>query len=53
MLSNFITFILAAIFDFNGSERLGRVKIYTKGADNGQNKERGGGRAGIILASEC
>ena len=29
--------IMATIFDFNGSGRLGRVKIYTKGAVNGQN----------------
>ena len=34
-LSNFITKIMAAIFDFNG-RRLGRVKIYTKGAVDGQ-----------------
>ena len=36
MLSNFITNIMAAIFDFNGSGRLGRGKIYTKGAVDGQ-----------------
>ena len=29
--------IMATIFDFNGSGRLGRVKIYTKGAVDGQN----------------
>ena len=28
--------VLAAIFDFNGIEGLERVKIYTKGAANGQ-----------------
>ena len=36
MLSNFITNIMSAIFDFNGSGRLGRGKIYTKGAVDGQ-----------------
>ena len=34
--SNLITNIMAAIFDFNGSGRLGRVKIYTEGAVDGQ-----------------
>ena len=30
-MSNFITKIMAAIFGFNGSRRLRRVKIYTGG----------------------
>ena len=34
--SNLITNIMAAIFDFNDSGRLGRVKIYTEGAVDGQ-----------------
>ena len=34
--SNLITNIMAAIFDFNGSGRLGRVEIYTEGAVDGQ-----------------
>ena len=34
---------MVAIFDFNGSGRLGRGKIYTKGAVDGQKKEMGGG----------
>lgn len=34
--SNLITNIMAAIFDFNGSGRLGRVKISTEGAVDGQ-----------------
>ena len=33
--SNFITKIMAAIFNFNSSERLGR-EICTKGAPDGQ-----------------
>ena len=36
VLSYFITNIMAAIFDFNGSGRLWRVKIYTKGAVENQ-----------------
>ena len=43
MLSNLITNIMAAIFDFNGSGRLRRGKICTKGAVD-KNRERGGGR---------
>ena len=34
-MSNFITKIMAAIFDFNGSRRLRRVKIYA-GEGGGQ-----------------
>ena len=41
---------MAAIFDFNGSGRLGRVKIFTKGAVDGQKKERGEGR-GVEITS--
>ena len=36
VLNNFITNIMVAIFDFNGSGRLGRGTIYTKGAVDGQ-----------------
>ena len=34
---------MAAIFDFNESGRLGRGKIYTKGAVDGQKIRRGMG----------
>ena len=36
MLSIFLKKIIAAFFDFNGSRRLGREKICTKGAVNSQ-----------------
>ena len=35
-MSNFITKIMAAIFGFNGSRRLRRVKIYTGGGGGSQ-----------------
>ena len=36
--------VLAAIFDFNGIKGLERVKIYTKGAANGQEQREGWGQ---------
>ena len=44
MLSNFITNITAAIFDFDGSGRLGGGKFIPRGRSTVKNKERGGGR---------
>ena len=44
MLSNFITNIMAAIFDFNGSGRLGEEKVFPRGWSTVKNKERGGSR---------
>ena len=41
---------MAAIFDFNGSGRLGRVKFILRGRSTVKNKERGGGR-GVEITS--
>ena len=51
MLSNFITNIMAAIFDFNGSGRLGRGQIYTKGAVDGSKIRTGVGVGESIFYS--
>ena len=40
--SIFLTKIMAAIFDFNGSGRLGRERSLYQGAVDSQNKESGG-----------
>ena len=46
-----VIILTAAIFDFNCSESLGRVKIYTKGGGpTVNNKERGGGRGVKIFS---
>ena len=44
VLNNFITNIMVAIFDFNGSGRLGRGKFIPRGRSTVKNKEMGGVR---------
>ena len=52
VLSGFITKIMAAIFDFNGSERLGREKnLFQGGGRRAKIKERGRGRGAQITFS--
>ena len=52
VLSSFITKIMAAIFDFNGSERLGREKnLFQGGGPRSKIKERGRGRGAQITFS--
>ena len=52
VLSNFITNIMAAIIDFDGSGRLGReINLYQGGRSTVKIKERGGG-GGVKITRE-
>ena len=51
VLHIFLTKIMAAIFDFNGSRRLGREKNLFKGVVDCQNEKGGGGEEKILTLS--